>query len=300
MHEYSKSGRQALRMLYFLIISLSLTKAISTLLVINDKFSNPTVEHVILFVVFLSFISRFFVGAYRVMSEDIEIELNRPKVIVDAIGFFAQAMIFYVYSLNYYGHFHAQIMTGILCGWDLVWLSYLAYRHGIKSNTFNQWMAHNIIFLVFLVLNSILFRRNLFTFAFASGLAFVIDFAKNRDFYFPRPTTGLRIFVAGPYGDKEPKRIISRNVQRARDIGKELALKGHFPFIPHTMLHGWETDERFTVEHFKSIDFSWLENCDALFFIASSPGANVEKEIAVRKGLKVFTSLDQVPNVHKT
>jgi hypothetical protein len=299
MNEYLKSGRQALRMLYFLVISLSLTKAISSLLVINDKFSNPSLAHVALFAVFLSFISRFFLGAYRVMSEDIEIELRRPKVIIDALGFFLQAMIFYVYSLNYYGHIYAQAMTATLCLVDLMWLSVLAFRYGIKSSTFNRWMVHNIIFVVFIAVNILIFNSNLGSFVLASAIAFVLDFVANADFYFPRPTSGLRIFVAGPYGDNEPKKVIEKNVRTARDIGKELALKGHFPLIPHTMLHGWERDKRFTVDRFKSIDFNWLEHCDALFFIGPSPGANVEKEIATRKGLRVFTSMDEVPNVLK-
>ncbi|MCX6144961.1 MAG: hypothetical protein NTZ35_17285 [Ignavibacteriales bacterium] len=297
MNEYSKSGRQALRMLYFLVISLSLTKAISSLLVINDKFSNPTLAQVALFAVFVSFISRFFLGAYRVMCEDIEIELRRPKVIIDALGFFLQAMIFYVYSLNYYGHYLSQIMTAMLCLMDLVWLSVLAFRYGIKSSTFNRWMAHNIIFVLFIVANMLVFKGNLSSFVVASAIAFVLDFYTNFDFYFPKPISGLRIFVAGPYGDNEPRKVIEKNVRTARDVGKELALNGHYPLIPHTMLHGWERDKRFSIERFKSIDFNWLEHCDALFFIAPSPGANVEKEIATRKGLRVFTSIDEVPNV---
>lgn len=297
MHEYSKSGRQVLRMLYFLIISMSLTKAISTCLVVDNKFSNPTLEHLALFVVFFSFTTRFCLGAYRVMSENVEVELRRPKIMVDTIGFFFQAMIFYVYSLNYYGHFHAQVMTGVLCFVDLVWLSVLAIGYGIKSKTFSQWVAHNIVFLCFLAVNVFLLKRNTALFLVASAVAFVFDMIKNFDFYFPPAAGGLRIFVAGPYGDKGPKKVIQMNIQRACDVGKELALKGHFPFIPHTMLQGWETDRRFTIDHFKSIDFNWLEHCDALFFIAPSPGANVEKELATRKGIRVFTTMEDVPVV---
>ena len=93
------------------------------------------------------------------------------------------------------------------------------------------------------------------------------------------------------------KNVIESNVQAARDVGKELALRGHFPFIPHTMLHGWETDNRFTVSHFKAIDLKWLEFCDALFFIGPSTGANEELDFATRRGLQVFKSIDQVPRV---
>ena len=62
------------------------------------------------------------------------------------------------------------------------------------------------------------------------------------------------------------------------------------------MLHGWELDQRFGVDQFKEIDFAWLEFCDALYFIAESPGANIEKELAQHRGLQVFTDMRQVPD----
>ncbi len=298
MHEYLKSGRQALRLLYFLVISLALTKAITTLFTVGERFSLPTIENSLLFFIFLSFATRFFLGAYRVLSEDIDIEVRRPKITVDVIGFFIQALSFYVYSLNYYDLSLSQWMIIIICLVDLIWLAVLAYGYGIKSRTFREWMLHDIFFTLLAALN-IFVWHSVGLLLVASIIALVADFWINVDFYFSRTLTGLRIFVAGPYGDDQPKKVIEKNVERARDLGKELALKGHFPFVPHTMLHGWETDARFTLEHFKAIDFKWLEYCDALFFIAPSAGADVEKEIATQKGLRIFTSLDQVPIVAK-
>lgn len=157
-------------------------------------------------------------------------------------------------------------------------------------------MIHNIIFIIFCIYN-IFILQNIYWLFVLSIIAFIVDFSVNADYYFAKSTLGLRIFVAGPYGDNQPPEIIANNVQRARDVGKELALKGHYPFIPHTMLHGWETDQRFTIDNFKAIDLKWLEFCDALFFIAPSTGANFEKEIAARKGLQIFTSMGAVPDV---
>jgi len=111
------------------------------------------------------------------------------------------------------------------------------------------------------------------------------------------PLPGLTIFVAGPYGDNKSQAEKNANVETAKEIGKQIALKGHFPFIPHTMLQGWEMDDRFTTEHFKRIDFQWLEFCDALYFIGESPGANVEKEIATKKGLQIFEKIEDVQEV---
>lgn len=298
MNEYLKSGRQALRLLYFLVISYSITKSISILFTSGNDFSLPPPNKAILFCVFLSFISRFFLGAYRVLSEDIEIELRRTKILIDIFGFFIQALLFYVFSLNYYDLIFSQWSILLICTVDLIWLAILALRYGIKSPTYRRWMIHNWVFIAFCIYN-IFWLQNLYWLLVLSIIALILDFWFNGDFYFARASAGLRIFVAGPYGDNQPKKVIAANVQRARDVGKELALKGHFPFIPHTMLHGWETDHRFTVENFKSIDFKWLEFCDALFFIAPSTGANIEKEIATQRGLQIFKSLDQVPNVSK-
>lgn len=294
MSEHLKSGRQALRLLYFLVISFSITRSISLLFAVDNQFSLPQTHKLLLFAVFLSFISRFFLGAYRVLSENIEIELRRPKILIDIFGFFIQALLFYVFSLNFYDLVFSQWTILLICSVDLVWLLILSVFYGIKSRTYKQWMRHNVFFIAFCPLNIYLLQSPYWLLAVSIG-AFIYDIWSNVDFYFAKALTGLRIFVAGPYGDNQPPEVIAANVERARNVGKELALKGHFPFIPHTMLHGWETDGRFTVDHFKRIDFTWLDSCDALFFIAPSPGANLEKEIATKKGLQIFTSLESVP-----
>jgi hypothetical protein len=299
MNDYLKSGRQALRLLYFLIIGLAITKAVTSLFVINEQFRIPNGIDTWLFIVFISFVTRFFLGAYRVLSFDIDVELRRSKIIVDIIGFFVQALAFYVFALNYNHVVAAQWMIIIICAIDIVWLLFLAVFFQIIDNTFTQWIIHNVIMVVFLALN-LIFWNNIALFVSASLIAFIVDFAFNHNFYFSiKSSSGLRIFVAGPYGDHQPKEIIESNVEKAREVGKQLALMGHFPFIPHTMLHGWETDDRFTIQHFKSIDFNWLEFCDALYFIAPSPGANIELAIASKKGLQIFRDMHEVPDASK-
>jgi hypothetical protein len=305
MNEYLKSGRQALRSLYFLIIGLALTKSISTLFASNgvtNQFSLPNLSEGFLFLVFMSFITRFSLGAYRVLSADIEIEHRRPKIVCDIIGFFIQALAFYVYSVNFYDLMLSQYTIIFISLTDLIWLLILRIGYKIRGDVDAQWLKHNVIIILLLGINILVFHAKSFVgisfLIIVSAIAAALDFVKNADFYFStKNSPALRIFVAGPYGDSEPKKVIETNVDRAREIGKELALKGHFPFIPHTMLHGWETDKRFTVENFKSIDFQWLDFCDALYFIAPSTGANIEKERASKRGLQIFTSLDAVPTV---
>lgn len=300
MYEYLKSGRQAVRLLYFLIIGLAITKAIDSLFILNGQFHIPERSNALLFIVFISFVIRFFLGAYRVLSFDIDVELRRTKIVIDVIGFFIQALAFYVFALNYYNFVAANWIILIICVIDTVWLLLLAALFQIMESTFSKWVIHNIVMIIFILCN-LFFWNNLILFVIVSLIAFILDFVFNYEFYLSiKSTPGLRIFVAGPYGDNQPKDIIAQNVENAKEIGKNLALKGHYPFIPHTMLHGWETDNRFTVRHFKSIDYKWLEFCDSLFFISPSTGANEELDIATKKGLQIFRNMNEVPDVsHK-
>lgn len=299
MHDYLKSGRQALRLLYVIIISLAIAKAISILFMCEDTFTIPTQEQTFLFIVFFSFISRFFLGAYSALSYDVEIEFGKTKIVIDAVGFLFQALAFYVFALRFHNLIFSQFMIYVICAIDLLWLLLLAIKFNIKDKTFTQWIIHNIIMLIFIPINMNMWNNLYYLFGI-SILALFVDIALNSDYYFAvKQYPHLKIFIAGPYGDEGPPNEIVKNVQEADRIGKELALKGHFPFIPHTMLHGWEKDSRFTTKHFKAIDYTWLEFCDALFLITESPGANIEKEMAERRGLRIFYDLKDVPEVKK-
>ncbi len=298
MLEYLKSVRMAVRLIYVLVISLAFTEAIKRLFIVSDNFAIPNWEKTTLFLIFFSFITRFFIGAYRVMTYDIEIEIRRPKIIIDSIGFFIQAISFYIFALIYQNLIYTEWLILIICAIDSIWLVLLAAFWKIMDDTFSEYILHNIVFIAFILISINLDYNNIYALITISAIAFIIDFWYNRETYFAiKKSPGLRIFIAGPYGDNKSKAEIDKNVEEARRIGKEIALKGHFPFIPHTMLHGWEMDARFNVEHFKNIDFKWLEFCDALFFIGESPGANVEKERATKKGLQIFESLDKIPTV---
>lgn len=304
MKEDLKSGRLAIRLLYFFIISMALTRSTAILFTnANNQFAFPSIDNFFLFVIFLSIIIRFCLGGYRILTEDIEIEYRRWKIITDSIFLIIQALIFYVYSLTYNSFIYSIWLIFAICGIDLIWIEISRIKFQVKTKTFAQWIIHDIIFLflapsvsLFIIhyISGILIIICLFILAM---LLFITDFSTSMDFYFAHTSSGLRIFIAGPYGDQLDKKVITKNVNKAKDIGKEITLKGHYPFIPHTMLHGWETDNRFTSDNFKQIDLQWLEFCDALYFIAPSPGANAEKAFAESKGLKIFYSLDEVPDV---
>lgn len=112
----------------------------------------------------------------------------------------------------------------------------------------------------------------------------------------------LYIYVSGPYSapeelDGKAKRSrIKDNIEAADSYARQLARKGHFPFVPHTMMRGWEDAKGFPREPAMQICHQWVKKCDALFYIGSSPGAESERQQAVRHGLRIYRSVDDVPD----
>lgn len=107
----------------------------------------------------------------------------------------------------------------------------------------------------------------------------------------------LYIYVSGPYRGSSSKEIIA-NKNRADAIGREIAVRGHIPFIPHTMLDPWQDiDRRFTHETILELDRNWLDLCDAIFFIASSKGADKELQYAKERGKIIFKKIEELPNL---
>lgn len=104
----------------------------------------------------------------------------------------------------------------------------------------------------------------------------------------------MRIYVAGPYSAESPAEI-DYNVMAADFAARDIAAKGHSPFVPHTQSCGWEQDARFCYDDFLRIDFEWLEVCDAILYLGPSPGADKELEYAGILGLTVFRSVEEVP-----
>jgi len=105
-----------------------------------------------------------------------------------------------------------------------------------------------------------------------------------------------RIYVAGPYSSEHPEEV-SLNVQQAEQAGRDLLAKGHFPFVPHCMTAGWETDHRLDYEDFMRLAIAWLRQCDWLVYLAPSPGADRELAEAWARGMPVFYSVEEVPSV---
>lgn len=112
----------------------------------------------------------------------------------------------------------------------------------------------------------------------------------------------MRIYIAGPYSADTPAEV-DANVQRAIDAGIAVIKKGHVPYIPH--LSHWvdkrasELNQPITWDEWMEIDSVWLSACDALLYLAPSPGANRELAQALREDKQVFYSVDDMPDVRE-
>lgn len=105
----------------------------------------------------------------------------------------------------------------------------------------------------------------------------------------------MRIFVSGPISAQTEAEMIA-NAEVAQHVAYELIKKGHMPFIPQLSVYTSYRD-KVSYEWWMEYCFTWLEQCEALFFIGESPGACREIARAKELGLQVFTRLDEVPDV---
>tara|TARA_Y100000310_G_scaffold282077_2_gene303054 strand:+ start:975 stop:1355 length:381 start_codon:yes stop_codon:yes gene_type:complete len=97
----------------------------------------------------------------------------------------------------------------------------------------------------------------------------------------------MRIYVAGPYGDTQPKDVIAENVRRADAVGRDLLAHGHQVYVPHKMTHHWEDDARLNLDMFMVLDDSFLSMwADAIVRIpGESKGADWEMARSQELGL---------------
>ncbi len=103
----------------------------------------------------------------------------------------------------------------------------------------------------------------------------------------------MLIYISAPYslGD------VVTNVRFACEIGDKVLAKGHIPFIPH-LSHFWHFLSPKSYEEWLKIDSAMIPRCDALLRVnGESKGADREVEIAKEKGIPVYYSLEDIPDV---
>ncbi len=110
----------------------------------------------------------------------------------------------------------------------------------------------------------------------------------------------MKIYIAGPYSADTAKKR-HENVVKAIDAGLAVWKKGHCPYIPH-LTHFVDHRAKITStpmewEDYIAWDKTWLETCDALLFLGSSKGAEIELNYAKQKGKEIFFSINSIPIV---
>ncbi len=100
----------------------------------------------------------------------------------------------------------------------------------------------------------------------------------------------LRIYVAAPLSAKKAKKR-KENVLRAIDAGEAVYRMGHVPFIPH-LDAAWQARYPKDWQSWIDFDLRWLEVCDACLRLkGKSPGADVEVQFCLERGIPVYYSL---------
>jgi hypothetical protein len=72
--------------------------------------------------------------------------------------------------------------------------------------------------------------------------------------------------------------------------------QGHLPFVPHTMMKGWQDSEGISWEDVVDADLEWLKKCNGFLCLGKSPGSNLELKQAKRLGLRIFYSIEEIPS----
>ena len=120
---------------------------------------------------------------------------------------------------------------------------------------------------------------------------------------FPTTPTALRIYIAGPLGAKT-KEERSGHIELADNVGRELFIQGHIPFVPHTQSAAWFADERPQFKDYDllvaNLDIPWLLVCDGIWLLPNwegSRGTMMEVKAAQEAGNYFFDARHPVPDL---
>lgn len=111
----------------------------------------------------------------------------------------------------------------------------------------------------------------------------------------------MLIYVSGPYSAPTLGGRLD-NAETAIHVGRAILDLGHYPVVPH--LTHWFDEAialtpagRLDYDTYIAWDLEILRRCDALFFIAASRGADIERAEAERLGLPIYTNLGAIPTI---
>lgn len=106
----------------------------------------------------------------------------------------------------------------------------------------------------------------------------------------------MLIAVAGPYSapTEEEK---TENLEAMNIAAAEVYRKGHIPVIGvnASLLVADKLPDKQRRDVINSISFAIVERCDAILVTGSSPGADIERDLIMKKGLPVYYSIEEIP-----
>ena|SRR3990172_12507056 len=98
----------------------------------------------------------------------------------------------------------------------------------------------------------------------------------------------IYVYVSGPYSNGD--RL--KNTLTAIGVGEELLAKGYAPFVPH-LSHYWPHEHSW--DFWMKFCMEWLKKCDVLLRLpGESKGADIEVDAALRNGIRVYYSLEEL------
>ena len=103
-----------------------------------------------------------------------------------------------------------------------------------------------------------------------------------------------RVYLAGPYTQGDTVRNVSRAISKAN----HLVESGYAPYVPHLTLL-WDLHTHYSYDQWLSLCREWLQACDAVFRMPGySPGAEEEEKLALRLGIPVVYSVQQLDRIY--
>ena len=109
----------------------------------------------------------------------------------------------------------------------------------------------------------------------------------------------MRIYIAAKYTDKDPI-LIHGNIGEALDAAFEVALKGHWPYLPHwDYMMAIRAKKQLPLKWYYEYSMVWLKVCDAILILnglEDSKGVQAEHRYALKTSLPIYNSIEEIPD----
>jgi len=192
--EALKCSTNTLMVIYYVVVGFAITEALQNAFLKGGSFmgvrafSTENLPKTLLLFALLPTICRFVHGASMHLGVRSD---KRYKPLVDFVWFFLQACIFYLMAFSLETLTLFSLFFGALLLFDTAWLIVLRLIRYLEfGRTEVQWLASNIIIICFLCWTYLFGERIPNTpgaslILMVAFTATVVDYAMNREFYFP-------------------------------------------------------------------------------------------------------------------